>query len=217
MGPATARRQKKTPPCQAGHVRQRGFVSVRPWRHLSGASWKFKGFDVPAGRLRPLTSPASERRAAQGWRPGVTPRHRKEQPGVKAAPGPGIVGGIPEAAAGGFPYSPFLENFGPRTLVAVRPLLATSRHSMGYAKESALTPKAEFRGPMSAFPPISSALHLGADVLVTCPRLPVMTLSGHSLDRVSTPFTNHHKRRPKQRMGVVRFFFIVHQRQHRPA
>ena len=49
---------------------------------------------------------------------------------------------------------------------------------MGYAKESALTPKADVRGPMSAFPPISSALHLGADVLVTCPRLPVMTLSG---------------------------------------
>ena len=50
---------------------------------------------------------------------------------------------------------------------------------MGYAKESALTPKADVRGPMSAFPPISSALHLGADVLVTCPRLPVLTLSGH--------------------------------------
>lgn len=59
------------------------------------------------------------------------------------------------------------------------PLMATSRHSMGYAKESALTPKADVRGPMSAFPPISSALHLGADVLVTCPRLPVMTQSGH--------------------------------------
>ena len=58
---------------------------MRPWRHLSGASWKFKGFDVPAGRLRPLTSPASERRAAQGWRPGVTPRHRKEHPDAKAA------------------------------------------------------------------------------------------------------------------------------------
>ena len=67
-------------------------------------------------------------------------------------------------------------------LVVQRPLMATSRHSMGYAKESALTPKADVRGPMSAFPPISSALHLGADVLVTCPRLPVMTQSGHSLD-----------------------------------
>ena len=59
------------------------------------------------------------------------------------------------------------------------PLMAISRHSMGYAKESALTPKADVRGPMSAFPPISSALHLGADVLVTCPRLPVMTHCGH--------------------------------------
>ncbi len=60
-----------------------------------------------------------------------------------------------------------------------------SGSSEGYAKASALTPKADVRGPMSAFPPISSALHPGADVLVTCPRLPVMTQSGHSFGRVS--------------------------------
>ena len=131
--PATAKAldewQSKEQPGDATGVVYR----ARPWRHLSEASWKFKGFEVPAGRLRPLTPPASERRAAQGWRPGVTPRHRKEQPGVKAAPGPGIVGGIPEAAAGGFPYSPFLENFGPRTLVAVRPLMGEDEGTMRLA------------------------------------------------------------------------------------
>ncbi len=50
---------------------------------------------------------------------------------------------------------------------------------MGCAKESALTPKADVREPMSAFRPIPPASPPGADVPGGAAVGPLMTLSGH--------------------------------------
>ncbi len=60
------------------------------------------------------------------------------------------------------------------------PLLATSGGSGHLAGTTALPLRADLRAATSAFSPISSALHLGADVHVAPAGLPLLTRSCHS-------------------------------------
>ncbi len=67
-------------------------------------------------------------------------------------------------------------------------LLARFGHSMGYARTSALTPKADVRAPMAAFVPISSASPPGADLPGGVAEGPFLTQSSHGQMRQSAQY-----------------------------